>query len=213
MIPEVADFCRLLLFRHPQLAPEDDGRAVGAGPAQLGRRGQQAILGWYELLEDCPVDAVWSGSQPQCADAAAAVAAVKGLEAQVDDRLLDQQLGEWQGRAWDELAHQDPDRVREFFQAFGEVEAPGGESLGVAVERFLDWWSEQRTDGVGKTLCVVASGGLVSGFAAAMLGMRLERAVCLQLPPAGLGVVDVFGNGARISAWNVGAKLPGPAAG
>ena len=51
-------------------------------------------------------------------------------------------------------------------------------------------------------MVIVSSGAMVTGFAAAMLGMRLSRAVCLNLPHGGFGVLDVFANGARIATWN-----------
>ena len=51
---------------------------------------------------------------------------------------------------------------------------------------------------------VVTSGTMLTGFAAAMLGMRLSRAVSLNLPHAGLGVLDIFENGVRIGSWNPG---------
>ena len=44
-----------------------------------------------------------------------------------------------------------------------------------------------------------------AGFTAAMLGMRLSRCLSLALPPAGVGVLDVYANGVRVSAWNAGA--------
>ncbi|MCA8943192.1 MAG: histidine phosphatase family protein [Planctomycetes bacterium] len=205
MLADVTDFCRLILFRHPELAAEDAGRVVGDGPATLGHRGQAQTIEWMKLLADLPVDRVVSSDQPQSRDAAAAIAVGKGLEVEADDRLRDQYMGRWQGRTWDEVTAEDPDRVREFFTDFGEVAAPDGESLGAAVERFLGWWTDVRSAAVGKTIAVVSSGAMVTGFATAMLGMRLSRAVCLNLPHGGLGVLDVFANGARVACWNPGA--------
>ena len=57
----------------------------------------------------------------------------------------------------------------------------------------------------------VAIGGglaLLTGFTAAMLGMRLSRCVSLNLPHGGLGVLDVFQNGVRIASWNPDALRP-----
>ena len=207
MLPEVADFCRLFLCRHPELGGESSSQAVGAGAARLGRRGQDAVLGWLTLFAQRRIDAVFAPDRPHCVDPAAAVAAAKGLEVAVDERLLDQDMGSWQGRAWDEIAREDPDRVREFFAEFGEATPPGGESLGEAVERVLSWWNSVATLLPGKTVVVVAAGGLLSGFAAAMLGMRLSRAPSLALPHAGIGVLDLFANGARVTAWNATAFL------
>ncbi len=202
VLQDVTDFCRLFLFRHPELADEFNGVAVGSGDARLSRRGERAVLGWLRALEGVELQSVWSSSQPQCVDAAMAIAAAKGLEPTLDERLRDQDLGDWQGRAWEDVAREDPDAVRSFFADFGEIVAPGGESLGVAIERLIAWWDELRAEMVGNTVAVVASGALVSGFAAAMLGMRLSRAVSLNLPHGGVGVVDVFGNGVRLSVWN-----------
>ena len=140
MLADVTDFCRLYLFRHPELAAEDANRAIGNGAAGLSRRGQAQTIEWMKTLEKIDVDVVACADQPQSADAAAAIAVAKGLEVESDERLCDQHLGEWQGRAWDEIASDDPDRVRDFFADFGEIPAPGGESLGAAIERFLDWW-------------------------------------------------------------------------
>ena len=208
MLHDVTDFCRLFLFRHPDLAPEFDGVAVGDGPARIGRRGQESTLRWLELLEHTELHGVYSADRAHCADPAAAIAVVKGCEVSTDPRLRDQRLGLWQGRRWDDVAREDPDRAREFFQDFGEVKAPDGESLGQAVERVLDWWSDQRVELLGHSAAVVTSGAVITGFAAAMLGMRLGRAVSLNLPHGGLGVLDMFDNGVRIACWNPPAMLP-----
>jgi broad specificity phosphatase PhoE len=202
VLPEVTDFCRLFLLRHPELAPQHQSRAVGSGNAGLGHRGRAQVVSWLELFADVPLAVAACSDQPQCRDAAAALAAQKGLDPQVDPRLRDQDLGRWQGRSWEAIAREDPDRLRDFFGEFGEVQAPDGESLGQSIERFLDWWQERRGEVLGRSVAVVASGAMVTGFAAAMLGMRLSRAVCLNLPHAGIGVLDVFENGARIATWN-----------
>jgi hypothetical protein len=54
-------------------------------------------------------------------------------------------------------------------------------------------------------LVVVLPGALLSGFAAAMLGMRLTRSVSLSLPAGGIGALDVFENGSRVATWNLDA--------
>jgi alpha-ribazole phosphatase len=205
VLAPLGDGCRLYLLRHPELTPEAEGVAIGGGSADIGHRGRATIVDWMQRFERLALDDVWSSTQQQCRDAAAALALGKGLDPKEDERLCDQQLGRWEGKTWDEIARSEPDRVRDFFQEFGEVTAPDGESLGQAVERFLEWWQERRQESLHKHLAVVVSGAMLTGFAAAMLGMRLSRAVALQVPHGGLGVLDVFDNGARIACWNAGA--------
>ena len=205
MLPAVEDFCRLFLVRHPELDVRYAGLAVGAGSAELGRRGRAAVLRWGDLLAAHPIDRVFASDQPQSAEPARAFARMRELEVELEPRLRDQDMGEWQGRAWEDLAREDPVRVREFFESFAEAEPPGGESLGQAVERMLRWWTDLAGELPGRTVVVVGSGSVLSGFAAAMLGMRLSRCISLHLPHGAMGALDVFANGVRLATWHADA--------
>jgi broad specificity phosphatase PhoE len=205
VLREPTDFCRLWLLRHPELDRHHGDLAIGAGAAELSRRGRAQVLRWLEILKPVEVAEVHTGPQPQTAGPARAIAESRQLEAVVDPRLRDQEMGRWQGRAWSEIMRDEDGSVRTFFAEFGEQQAPGGESLGDAVERMLAWWTELMPRGAGKSVVAVVPGSLLSGFAAAMLGMRLSRCLSLNLPYGGVGVLDVFQNGARLGGWNVDA--------
>ncbi|MFY9342998.1 MAG: histidine phosphatase family protein [Planctomycetota bacterium] len=205
MLPEPTDFCRLWLFRHPELAAEYGQLAVGDGAAELSRRGRAQVLRWLELCKELDLAEVWCSPQAQCSGPARALAEAQQKEAAVDARLRDQAMGRWQGRAWSDVMREEDGAVRTFFSEFGEAKAPGGESLGDAVERVLGWWTEVMPKAHGKTVVAVLPGSLLSGFAAAMLGMRLARSVCLGLPAGGVGALDVFQNGSRVATWNLDA--------
>ncbi len=208
MFADPTDFCRLWMFRHPELDAPHAERAIGAGPADLSRRGRGQVLRWLALLKPVAIAGVHSSSQPQCAGPARAVAEAHGLEARLDGRLRDQEMGRWQGRTWSDVMREEDGAVRTFFAEFGDSKAPGGESLGDAVERMLGWWTEAMPTVLGKSVAVVLPGSILTGFAAAMLGMRLPRCVSLQVPHGGVGVLDVFQNGSRIACWNPDAVHP-----
>lgn len=207
MFDAPTDFCRLFLLRHPELDPAHAERAVGAGPADLSRRGRTQVLRWLEMLKPAPLAAVFSGPQPQCEGPARGLAESKGLAVTTEPRLRDQEMGRWQGRSWEDVMREEGGSVQTFFTDFGDSKAPGGESLGDAVERILQWWAETMPDVAGSAIAVVLPGSLLSGFGAAMLGMRLSRCVSLNLPHGGLGVLDAFQNGVRIASWNPGALV------
>ncbi|HZN37571.1 MAG TPA: histidine phosphatase family protein [Planctomycetota bacterium] len=202
VLADPTDCCRLWLFRHPELDVPHSEIVVGAGPADLGRRGRAQVLRMLELCKNVKLAEVHCSPQPQCLGPARALAEAQELEARPDERLRDQEMGRWQGRRWSEIARDEDAAVRTFFSEFGEAKAPGGENLGDATERMLAWWVEWMPKVLGKSLVVVVPGVLLSGFAAAMLGMRLARSISLNLPLGGLGVLDVFQNGARVMAWN-----------
>jgi broad specificity phosphatase PhoE len=207
VLAEPTDFCRLWLFRHPELEAAQTARAVGAGPADLSRRGRAQVLQWLRWTKSVAIAEVHASPQPQCLDPARALGQQHGVEPIANTCLRDQEMGRWQGREWADLVREEDAAVRTFFSEFGEARAPGGESLGEATERMLSWWTDTAPSVLGKSLAVVLPGSLLSGFAAAMLGMRLSRCVSLNLPHAGLGVLDVFGNGVRVACWNPGAVL------
>src|SRR5690606_22003097 len=129
----VADFCRLILLRHPELDPKYANLAVGRGDAAIGRRGQEQLRGWLVKFAALRIDRVYAGTQPQCVDPARALAAHAQVDLEQDPRLDDQDMGRWQGRPWSEVVQQEGEAVREFFAQLGDVPAPGGESLGGAI--------------------------------------------------------------------------------
>ena len=205
VLSEPTDFRRLYLFRHPELDASCQGRAIGAGPATLSRRGRAQVLEWAQWIDGVELEAVHCSPQPQCSEPAIAIAQPRDLEPIADPRLCDQKMGEWEGKAWEELAKTQGDAVRAFFTDFGEVRAPAGESLGEAVERVLSWWVEIAPKSLGTSRAVVLPGSVLSGFAAALLGLRLSRGVSVSLPHGSMGVLDVYDNGARLQAWNASA--------
>jgi broad specificity phosphatase PhoE len=201
------DFRRLYLFRHPELEASYQGRAVGSGAAPLSRRGRAQVLDWVGWLENVTIDAVYSSPQSQCTESALAICKPRELVPIEDARLRDQEMGEWQGRPWEELLQQDGDAVRSFFTDFGDTKAKGGENLGESVERVLAWWVEVAPGAVGKSYAVVMPGSMIAGFVAALLGLRLSRSLSLNLPHGGLGIVDAYDNGVRLQSWNPGAVV------
>ncbi len=207
MLPEPTDFCRLFLLRHPELDAAHAECAIGDGPAELSRRGRAQVLQWLSRLKPVPIAAVYSSPQPQCHGPARALAEARQMEALAEPRLRDQAMGRWQGRAWREIVREEEAAVMAFFGEFGEARPPGGETLGDAVERMLGWWAEARGGALGKSLALVLPGSLASGFAVAMLGLRLSRGIALQLPHGGIGAIDVFENGSRLACWNEGALV------
>lgn len=205
VLKDPTDFCRLILLRHPELAQEYQNRAVGSGDAVLSRRGRAMALRWCDLLQHTKVVLTFAADMRQCKEPAQLLADTLDTDLSVDARLNDQQMGEWQGRTWDEVVKDTPDKVRDFFSEFGDIAPPQGESLGDAIERVLAWWKEQAPQGLGNAIAVVLPGAILAGLATALLGMRLSRSTSLALPHGGLGILDVYANGAKLSAWNVDA--------
>ena len=170
--------------------------------AELSRRGQQQCLELMRTLASVQIDEVLCSPALQCRRTAEALAKDRGLEPGIIDALHDQELGAWSGRRWDEIRQTDEALLREFFADYGLVAPPGGETLTDAVDRALAWWAEQAPAKEEKTVLVVLSAPMLSGFAARLLGLSLRRALSLSLPAAGFGILDVFRDGAAVRTWH-----------
>ncbi|MEZ5987997.1 MAG: histidine phosphatase family protein [Planctomycetota bacterium] len=202
MLSEPEDFARLILLRHPQLADPDRELALGRRDGELARRGRAQTLEVLRALAGLRLDAVWSAPARHCREAAAALVADLELEVGVDERLADQDLGDWSGLRWDEIRARDEALLRDFFADYGLVAPPGGERLADTVDRALDWWNEQAEAARGRTWLLVLPAPILGGLAARLLGLSLRRAPALSLPAAALGILDVFRDGAVLRSWH-----------
>jgi probable phosphoglycerate mutase len=210
MLANVENCARLVLLRHPELEASAQHQALGHRPAALSRRGHASQLEVLRRLADLGIDQVFTCDLPQAAELAIAIAKDRGLEAIHEPRLRDQEMGQWEGESWQELGQRDKVLVAEFFSNFSQVAPPGGESLTEALARVMDWWRELAPECRDQTVLVVANTPLLSGFAAALVGLPLRRSLALGLPPAGFGVLDVFGDGAVVRTWHPGALETDP---
>ena len=114
------------MFRHPELDAAHSERAIGAGPADLSRRGRAQVLRWLELLKGVEVASIYSSPQPQCHGPARAIGEAHQREAAAEPLLRDQEMGRWQGRTWTDVMRDEDSAVRTFFSEFGDAKAPGG---------------------------------------------------------------------------------------
>ncbi len=202
MLEDVTQGARVVLLRHPQIQDPAREAALGQKHAELSRRGREQTLALIRAFAPLHFDAIYSAPTTHCKDTAQAVAQDHGISYESTDGLLDQSLGEWEGRSWAELRQEEEAYVRDFFTDYGLISPPGGESLADAVDRSLAWWSETIDGLLEKTVVLVAAAPILSGFAARLLGITIRRAPSLSLPPAGFGILDVYRDGAFLRAWN-----------
>ncbi len=202
MLNDPKDHSRLVLIRHPLLADPFAKQALGQGSAELARRGRSQWLKVMQTLDALAIDRVFAAPVPHASEPARALAGDRDLELEEDPRLLDQDLGKWEGRPWEEIRAEDPESLKAFFLSFGTAVAPGGESLSEALDRIRAWWEDLRGEVFEKTVAVVGGGHLLQGFAAYLIGLGLNRAPALSLPPGAFGILDVYTDGAVCRCWH-----------
>jgi probable phosphoglycerate mutase len=117
--------------RHGQTAHNREGRLQGRVDLELSERGLGQAARLADRFAGSAVTGVISSPLQRARQTAAAIAAVTGCDVEVDDRLLELDYGEWDGRP---LAEIRPEHWAAWI-ADPSFAPPGGESLVSVTER------------------------------------------------------------------------------
>lgn len=165
---------RLVLWRHGETNWNVDRRMQGQLDAELSEAGiEQAKLAAPHIAAFEP-RALLTSDLRRAADTAAVLTELTGLPAQVDKRLRETHLGDWQG-----LTHQDVDSRwpggRGLWRRDAEWAPPGGETrvnvAGRARQVVVEL--DEKPDVDVAVLC--AHGGLIASLVACLLGLPVDR--------------------------------------
>ncbi|MBY6540562.1 histidine phosphatase family protein [Rhodococcus sp. BP-349] len=205
---------RLVLLRHGQTEYNAASRMQGhldTDLTELGRTQAEVAARALALLQP---HRIVSSDLRRAHDTATALSAATGVPVELDERLRETHLGDWQG-----LTHLDVDDVspgvRESWRADAGFRPPGGESRVDVAERSMPLIQELLKDPEWTTapVVVVAHGGTIAALTAALLDLPVDRWPVL----GGLGNaswVQVAGHGTddvswRLDVWNATAAVAG----
>jgi broad specificity phosphatase PhoE len=133
----------IAFVRHGETPPNRAGLLLGRSDAALTDKGLVQAERLAAAFSGFDVARVLTSPLRRACDTAAPVAAACGRSVEVDDRLIEIDYGEWEGRPFADL---DPDVVARWRRDGGFV-PPGGESLEVVAGRvasFCDEWLGDR---------------------------------------------------------------------
>ncbi|MBN1965808.1 MAG: histidine phosphatase family protein, partial [Anaerolineae bacterium] len=130
---------QVTLIRHGQSLWNPLGRLQGHGPVPLSELGkQQARRLAQALAEADSYTALYSSDLLRCRQTVAPVAGVLDMPVVYDERFRAFDFGTWQGFTGEELRQFDPVAWEAHEADPYGVAAPGGENLGMLLERVID---------------------------------------------------------------------------
>lgn len=203
---------QLVLLRHGQTEYNATQRMQGQLDTDLSDLGRRQAAAVAEVMAELDPFIVVSSDLRRAYDTATAVGDRVGLSVEIDPRLRETHLGQWQG-----LTHTDVDEIapgaRSAWRADATWAPPGGESrVDVArrstrvVEELLD----KHEQWAHRPILLVAHGGLIAALTASLLDLPVDRWPVL----GGLGNtgwVQLTGYGEvpswRLDVWNASAKV------
>ena len=186
---------RIFLVRHGQVASNREMRYVGTRDEALTDFGREQARSVGEALATLAIEAVISSPLQRALWTAQQVAAGRGLEVRVDDRLKEQSFGVWDGLSRDEVMARDPEILVEW-EKRDDVEPPGGESQIAMQKRVLTLVEEELEatadlDGdEPRSVAFVSHVGPIKAVLSAALDIGLMNGRRIFLDPATVSVVD-----------------------
>ena len=150
----------LYLCRHGQTLFNRERRIQGHRESELTPLGERQAVAMANLLHDLvKVDppATWrlmSSPLGRARQTAGRIAARLGLAVEIDPRLIEISVGDWEGRLTADLAREHPAVFADRSWVF---QAPGGETYDDVLRRVSSWLAEQVVD-ANRRLIVVSHG-------------------------------------------------------
>jgi probable phosphoglycerate mutase len=175
------------------------GRMPGVHLNEVGRA-QAAEL--RDRLQDCGIEAVYSGPLERVRETAEPLCQQLGLTLQVANEFDEIDFGDWTNRTFEELAS-DP-----LWQRFNTVRSgtapPNGELMLEAQSRALRKMNELY--GQFRAVAIVSHGDVLRALLMHFLGVHLDLIFRIQVSPCGLSIVEWGAAGPRVLCLNAGGE-------
>lgn len=173
----------------------------------LGREQASRLARRLRLM--APPAAVYSSPLRRARQTAAPAAAAWGLEARVDDDLMEAHIGEWENTDFEDILASDPE-IMHLFRSQRAIwsRAPGGEAWDAFRKRVHDCVESILARHPSGDLVVVAHGGVINAYLWPLV--QVENEMFFLPENTSLNSVEVEGSERRVRFLNDVVHLSDP---
>lgn len=197
----------LILLRHGRSTANGAGvlagRTAGVGLDETGHEQAQELIA---RLADVEVARLVSSPLQRCRETVTPLAAARGVEVTVDERITEVDYGDWTGRELAALAGE---------TLWGTVQRhpsgmtfPGGEPMAAMAARASQAARDLARSDETRPVLLCSHGDVIKAILADALGMHLDLFQRIRIAPASLSVVHYGPTGAAVEYVNVPGRLP-----
>lgn len=200
---------RIVAIRHGETAWNVDTRIQGQLDIALNRTGHEQAQRLAAALADESLDAIYSSDLQRAMQTAQALADHSGLSIVADRGLRERGFGVFEGLTYAEVALRWPEqseRWRRRDPAFGPE---GGEVLHAFYARCVDTLTRLATAHPGRTIAVVAHGGVMDCLYRAATRLELQSPRSWELGNASINRVLHSAQGFSLVGWGDTLHLDG----
>jgi broad specificity phosphatase PhoE len=151
----------LLLIRHAESSWNAAGRWQGHGDPPLSDRGRAQANALARELARETIDVLVSSDLRRAAETAAIVGQARGLQPELNPRLRELDLGDWEGLTSDQIERTAGDVLRRLNDGDLDVRPGGGENLRELEQRAFSVVTELVDAHLGRRLAIVTHLGVI----------------------------------------------------
>lgn len=183
--------CRVYLVRHGETLWNHAMRYQGHADIPLNEKGYAQARAVARRLSSERIDAVYSSDLQRARATAEIIAAVHGLQVQVDSSLREINFGAWEGLTRDEIRLRFPEIAQEWWSNPVNTRLPGGETLAEVAERAVRFLLDVARRHPGGTVVVASHGGTIRAAIGSLIRMDLNEYWRLRQDNAALNLLEI----------------------
>ena len=162
-----------------------------------GRREAEALV---QRMDGVPLAAIFCSPQPRTQQTALPLASARGLPIRVEAAFDEVDLGDWQGRSFDEVRGQEA--WKHWLAHRGSAQPPGGEPFAQVARRASAGLRQLVEAHPDAHVLVVSHGDVIKAMVAGVLGLSLDRVESFEIAPCGVSVVVMGTDWAQLRLLN-----------
>lgn len=194
---------RLILVRHGQTEANKNSLALGRADVPLNDLGREQASRLAKALSDRPITNVYASPLSRTRETAEPIGAALGLEVQIDESLIEMDVGELDGLDFGAVRENYPGFIETWLSDDGpEQPMPGGESLRQVSERASGFLEHVSGEHAGVTTCAVSHNFVILTMLVQVMGLELRSFRRLRHGVAAVSVVEWDGKVWRVEKLN-----------
>ena len=204
------DTCILYLIRHGATENNlaDPPILQGGGiDLPLSPAGKQQAAMVAELLESHEIAGVFTSTLQRARETAEIIAQPHGLVVQTFPELSEADVGEWEGKSWDEIAKSDPDAYRRYMDDASQHGYLGGENLNQVRERSSPVIERLMRENLGRRIVVVGHNVVNRVFLSPLMYRPMAQARTIIQENCGVNVIRLRGDALKLITLNAAFHL------
>lgn len=167
---------RIILTRHGQTVWNIEGRVQGSLDSPLTEQGLLQARFLAVRLKDEGIDHIYSSDSLRAIGTAEEIRSELGLETlSTNPALREFAFGEWEGCIWQDLRDANPDVFKIWDSEPHLVTTPGGENMGLVMERAWNFLQQIVNNHANETVCLVTHGLTLKMLVTKALGFKVHE--------------------------------------